>query len=346
MIETTHNSRTARIAAVSGIPALLRRFGVALPPLLTDAGLPADTFEDLERREPVGRLLHLLVRCTEESQCPHFGLLLGQPVQPQALGAAGRRLLGAPSVERALRGLIMNLHLNGEAVVPALTVRIDSAYLSITPYADHPRGNDQLEDLSLAIATNILRFLCGPRWAPSLVSFAHRAPPDPRPYTAFFKAPLRFGEAISAVMFDLSWLTHRPDTAHPGEAVHSPPPIAEGLDLSIRARRAIIGGMAQGVVGVDSVASLVGLSRRTLNRRLAERGTSTKELIAEVRVQIAQQLMRDTDLPLADIAATTCYSDVAAFSRAFSARVGLSPAAWRNAERSQSNVGVAFSDSK
>jgi transcriptional regulator GlxA family with amidase domain len=43
--------------------------------------------------------------------------------------------------------------------------------------------------------------------------------------------------------------------------------------------------------------------------------------------------MRDTDLTIADIAATTCYSDVAAFSRAFSARMaGLSPAAWRSVQ--------------
>ena len=46
------------------------------------------------------------------------------------------------------------------------------------------------------------------------------------------------------------------------------------LDIAIRARRAVIAGLAQGIVGVDSVASSVGLSKRTLNRRLAERGTS------------------------------------------------------------------------
>lgn len=47
-------------------------------------------------------------------------------------------------------------------------------------------------------------------------------------------------------------------------------------------------------------------------------------------MQVAQQLMRDTDLTIADIAVTTSYSDVGAFSRAFRARAGLSPAAWRN----------------
>ncbi len=85
-------------------------------------------------------------------------------------------------------------------------------------------------------------------------------------------------------------------------------------------------GLAQGAVGGDAIADAVGSSKRTLNRRLAERGTSIRELVAEVRLQVAQKLMRDTDVT---IAATICYSDVAAFSRAFSARMGLSPAAWR-----------------
>jgi transcriptional regulator GlxA family with amidase domain len=88
-------------------------------------------------------------------------------------------------------------------------------------------------------------------------------------------------------------------------------------------------GLAQGAVGGDAIADAVGSSKRTLNRRLAERGTSIRELIAGVRLQVAQKLMRDTDVTIADIAATICYSDVAAFSRAFSARIDLSPAAWR-----------------
>jgi AraC-like DNA-binding protein len=81
-------------------------------------------------------------------------------------------------------------------------------------------------------------------------------------------------------------------------------------------------GLAQGAVGGDAIADAVGSSKRTLNRRLAERGTSIRELVA-------QKLMRDTDVTIADIAATICYSDVAAFSRAFSARMDMSPAAWR-----------------
>lgn len=323
-----------RIGPIAGLPALLARYGVELAPLLAEAGLPPDSFDDPESRWPVDRLLHLAALGAETANCPHLCLLLAQPVGPSALGGPLARLLGgALSVERALRGLTMNLHLNGEALVPALATGADGACFSFRPYAFHRRGTDQLEDFSLAVLVNILRFLCGPRWAPVRVTFARREPADRRPYDAFFKAPLVFGAPLGAVYFDAAWLTRRPETSAPGMAAPPLVPAGTDLDIDVRARRAIMVGLAQGIVGVDGVAEALGLSRRTLNRRLAERGTSTRELIAEVRLQVARQLLRDTDLTIADIAVTTCYSDVAAFSRAFSAGVGLSPAAWRSKAR-------------
>lgn len=314
-----------------GLESLLARFGVALGPLLADSGLPPDCFSHPDNRWPVDRLLDLVTRCGEAADCPHLGLLLARPVGPAALGAPLAGLLGgALTIERALRGLTMNLHLNGEALVPALSTGPEGACFSITPYDLHRRGTQHLEDFSLAAVTNILRFLGGPKWTPLRVTFAHRAPADRRPYDDFFRAPLGFGAPHSAVHFDPSWLPRRPAPTPKGLAA-SPPALAAGeeLDVAILARRAIIRGLAQGIVGVEPVSEALGLSRRTLNRRLAERGTSIRDLVAEVRVQVAQHLMRDTDLTIADIAVTTCYSDVAAFSRAFSARMGLSPVAWR-----------------
>ncbi|MGQ3302379.1 AraC family transcriptional regulator ligand-binding domain-containing protein, partial [Reyranella sp.] len=200
-----------RVGPIFGLEALLARFGVALAPLVAEAGLPPDCFGDPDNRWPVDRLLDLVARCAEAATCPHLGLLLAQPVEPAALGAPLARLLGgALTVERALRGLTMNLHLNGEALVPALSTGPDGACFSITPYAYHLRGTDHLEDFSLAVLTNILRFLGGPKWTPLRVTLAHRAPADRRPYDEFFRAPLTFGAPQSAVHFDPSWLPRRP----------------------------------------------------------------------------------------------------------------------------------------
>ncbi|MGA7980859.1 MAG: helix-turn-helix transcriptional regulator [Chromatiaceae bacterium] len=73
------------------------------------------------------------------------------------------------------------------------------------------------------------------------------------------------------------------------------------------------------------------MHRRTLNRRLNAQGTSFKELLQEVRFEISQQLLRDTRLPVVEVAEALGYAAAGAFTRAFQRWSGKSPTAWREA---------------
>jgi AraC-like DNA-binding protein len=80
------------------------------------------------------------------------------------------------------------------------------------------------------------------------------------------------------------------------------------------------------------VAHLLGLSPRAMARRLADEKTTLHELIDEARFEVAQQLLRDTDIGITEVAAALYYSDASAFSRAFRRKLSVSPAAWRKAQ--------------
>jgi len=71
------------------------------------------------------------------------------------------------------------------------------------------------------------------------------------------------------------------------------------------------------------------MHRRTVNRSLRAQGTSFRVLIHEARYDIALQLLRDTRVPVREIAAALDYSECAAFVRAFRRCSGTSPRAWR-----------------
>lgn len=64
---------------------------------------------------------------------------------------------------------------------------------------------------------------------------------------------------------------------------------------------------------------------RTLRRRLAAEGQGIQPMLADVRDQLALQLLAETRLPLAEIALALHYADVASFAR----RVGVPPGRWR-----------------
>ena len=79
-------------------------------------------------------------------------------------------------------------------------------------------------------------------------------------------------------------------------------------------------------------ADLLVLHPRTLNRVLQARGTSFREARNEARFEIAAQLLRDTRLPIREVAQLLGYSEVSAFTRFFTEEVGLPPSEWRERE--------------
>lgn len=328
-------SGMARVAPLQHLPQMLTEFGLTIEPLLDQVGLPRNVLAYPENTIPVESGARLLSLCAERSGRPHFGLLAGQKVMPGSLGMIGLLMMHSADVGAALRNLILALHLNGQAVVPSLATRGDAAVLSLSLFGGYAIGRNQIADFTIAVACNLMRALCGRQWVPSEVQFAHRSPADRRPYRRFFKAPLRFDSDQTALSFPSTWLARRVSGANPEtrRALRHGITVAlsqQGLDLPTKVRRALFALIVQHDVSVEGVATMLGMHRRTLNRRLVDQGTTIARILSDVRFQLARQLLSDTALPFVEIAAALNYSDASAFARAFRTWTGTTPSAWRN----------------
>lgn len=325
----------ARAGPLQTLPETVETFGLCIGDMLGEAGLPADALDDPERAIPVKAAVKLLSICAERTGRPDFGLLAGQKVQLSSLGLIGMLTANASDVGAALRGLVMTLHVNGRAIVPALVVRDDMATFSLSLATSHPHGSRAAIDLAIAMACNVMRTLCGADWVPSAVLLSYRPPADQRSYALFFKAPLQFNADRNALVFPASWLMQRV----PGSSRERRKALQQGVaaimsqqtfDILTRTRRAVFTAIVQDDVTVDNVAGLLGMHRRTLNRRLAENKTTLAEMLGDVRFEVAQRLISDTALPIVDIAATLNYADASAFTRAFRSWSGMTPTEWRS----------------
>jgi len=87
--------------------------------------------------------------------------------------------------------------------------------------------------------------------------------------------------------------------------------------------------MHQGDASLPQAAKQLGISTRTLQRRLATAGTSFSELVAEVRLDTACHLLTQSDLSLATIARRLGYRGPSSFSRSFMRLMKIQPAAYR-----------------
>lgn len=98
-----------------------------------------------------------------------------------------------------------------------------------------------------------------------------------------------------------------------------------------RVRALLLESLPAGLAGIDTVASRLAMSRRTLQRRLGDEGLNFQALVAGTREQLARHYLEQTRLPHAEIAFLLGFEDPNSFFRAFQAWTGSTPERWRQA---------------
>jgi AraC-like DNA-binding protein len=165
------------------------------------------------------------------------------------------------------------------------------------------------------------------------VTFVHRVPPDITEHERVFGCAVRFEAEHNRMLIDRrSW--ESPTTgAQPGVlqvlAEHASllvERLPRAPDLVERTRRAIGERLRGGDPSLESVARALGMSPRSLQRRLRELEYSYNDLADEVRAATARLYLEQPDIAIAEIAYLLGFSDQSTFNRAFKRWTGQTPA--------------------
>jgi AraC-like DNA-binding protein len=312
-----------RIQPLLCIPAVLNSFGVKLESVARKAGFKTSVFEDPNARVAFVDLGRLLLQCADATDCPHFGLVVGQRMGLADVEITGILARHSETVGHALRVIITHLHLYDRGAVLSLRRRgereVELAYLMHHP--DTP-GARHIVEGALASLTQAMRNLAGPRWAPTEVILASDRPPDTAAYRKCFCAPVRFNTARFALIFRAHWLD-RPIAGADAVERHRAARLVTDLERSQaastteRSREVLAQMLVATPPSVERVARALGVSRRTLNRDLEYEGTTFKSLLEDARCALARQLLVLTCMPVGDIATALHYTTMSSFSRAF-----------------------------
>lgn len=319
------------VAPLLSITPLLHEFGIDERAVLRRAGIHPDMLGDPLNRLPFGTASLLVHECARATGCAHFGLLLGQRSGAAAVGISGELARHSATVGAGLRVLIAHLQLHDRGAVLALnTEHAGHAELAYVIHHRGATGAAQVSDAALAIGLAIMRNLCGPQWLPSEVTLSRERPPNVAPYRSCFGAPVRFDAARSALIFPAHCLEQPVAGANPSELARLSKLAAElEAARTVTMAEKVVRALSQVVVAIrpsgNRVSRAVGMSTRSMNRRLAAEGTSYRELLEDVRFALASQLLEESRMPVGEIAATLHYSAPAAFSRAFKAWSGERP---------------------
>lgn len=329
------SSVRVHLTALLGLPEVLEGFGIPPEPLLKAAAFRREDFGDHERTSTFAQLDDLFGTCERETKCPHFGLLLGQYVDLQALGITGRLARNADCVGAALQDLVAYFTLHDSGGAPHLAIHDGTVSLGYGIHTPGIRHADHVYDLAAVGLRNSMRQLCGPQWRPDVILLPRRRPADMSPYREILGTPVRFDAVQCAMLFPASWLQRTITDADPmlhslleeraAAALSDEQPLLQG-EVRRAIRLLLLGEHCSRAL----VAARLGMHERTLGRRLQEAGTTFQALLDEARADIAKQLLHDTRTSVARISASLGYHDPTVFTRAFRRWTGMTPREYRS----------------
>jgi len=324
-----------RIGPVLAIPEVLTELGTPVERTFRQAGVDLRLFQDPESRlsfESVGRLFEA---CVTATRCRHFGVLVGERFEVKTLGPIGTLIRHAATVGDALHDLIVHLHFHDRLGAPVLVAPDEG--MVVLGYSLHDQRTPAAECIYATATTaayRILRELCGPVFEPLVVQFSYDRPASTTEYRRSFRSAVAFNAPTSGVAFASSWLSHPLAGSQPAlhdELAQAIRNAEENASMSCadRLEGVLHQALLSGAASASDLAQRLALHERTLRRRLQADGRSLRRLVNRTRFEIAGQLLRNTRLPVTEIAAVLQYSDPNAFSRAFRSWANRSPREWR-----------------
>jgi AraC-like DNA-binding protein len=190
-------------------------------------------------------------------------------------------------------------------------------------------------EAAVAVGLRLMQHLSGDDWRPLRVELAHPAPRSKAEHVRVFGAPVAFGARRSGLVLDAAVL----DRPVPAADRRLLPLVERHLDelLAARApdafvaqvREAIAESLCDGSPSIRTLAKRTGMSVRTFQRRLDERGIVFRELVAEIRQELARRYLAESTTNLTEVAFLLGYSELSAFDRAFRRWTGSTPLAMR-----------------
>ncbi len=332
---TARSGYRASSALFWPILAELRERNVDAGVLLAKAELSAAELDDPDVRHPLESLLLLGALAAQALGDPAFGLHLAERYRPHVFGLLDYLARSSGTLGQALKVLCRYNRLLQDAVEMVIERRGDT----VVVWQRCPGGlrlPPGVNENAIANLIVIARDLTGMDLAPREATFVHARPPYSAEHTRIFRAPVRFdaerdGMVVPADMLDLPVRGADPKLSailerHARNSLASIPRVPQ---FSQRVRGMVLERLRAAAPTAAGIARELGVSERTLGRRLQAEGATFERILDGLRRDLAARYLKDPRFGTDDVSLMLGYAEANAFRRAFRRWYGIGPGAYR-----------------
>ena len=305
--------------------------------LLESVGIDPDAPVDPKRMLDDQEYYDLCERAArEDPHGPSLSIRVGSSMRCDDYGAFGLAWKSALDLRRSY----LRAERYGRVLTSVSTYEVrseaDRHFIILHRSGERRLGLRLSNEQTITAIAQISREVSTRPFSPCAVYFKHASPGDVSAHERYFDCAVHFDADRDALEISEAHLNAPNRLGDPGLSTFFDAHLEKDLvqmpdeqSLERRVRSQIAQALSDGAPSLPHVADRLGMSSRTLQRRLAERNQAFQDLVEDARKELAERLLRGTDYALAEVAFLTGFSEQSAFTRAFKRWSGSTPASYR-----------------
>ncbi|RLQ20171.1 helix-turn-helix domain-containing protein [Seongchinamella sediminis] len=320
----------------------LEQRGLDTRPLLLAAGIDPASVAEPGRRFPLAATTRLWQLAAEQTREETLGLWVSKFSNHTTFHALGYAFMASRNLREALERVVRFNATVSDVAEVSFARRADTSVIDwhLRPGATQP-APEAMEAVISAILRACRRLL-GPDFSPLRVKLMRPEPEQAQAFADFFRCEVEYAHPG----YELEFLTgelERPLAGGNDELARSNDRVMEAYlarleigSVATRLRTLLATDLPSGVKSQEDYAGILGMSGRSLQRKLSAEGVTFNQVLSETRCDLARSYLGEAGGPsLAEVAFLLGFSDSSSFSRAFHRWTGIAPSAFAAGERPQ-----------
>jgi len=336
-LRASESDHTLTIGILTLLICYLRHLGVDVDEMLHSIDIDPAILQAPDSRIRLDTYIKIEEAAVRYSNDPYFGLHMGEFYESGNWSILGYLMMNCRTLGEAMTKAARYSKIIGTVIHTKAYIRNHNIVIAFSTDKYAPVLSSHCYEGALSSTVSMIRNLCKKNIDPIEVGIPSPPPPTLDEYHRVFHCPVLLNKKYYYLIYPFSILSLPVVCPNEGLLRYFEDYVRSYLDaldsdkpVTMEVTRHILSILDHKSVSVGSISKQMAMSKRTLQNRLKEEGTSFRDILENTRIKLAKKYLKEAHT-IEDISFMLGFKDTSVFRRTFKNWTGYTPGEFRQA---------------